>query len=200
MAAFNDLEKHFQQLNADLINNARESESDMFDQRNQSFQTIILSSSVMFSSLATVIIQGFLPSNANYALYISYALTCALSFMFLFLSIVLCIEVVLRASRFMYYRAQAHSDQLKKSIGATREMLSGIRTATDFNLNGSIKEGNYSQKVSSVRGGGGGVTSSSGKGPRTFIAELSKVELDVVWSAHQEKIQNLERISTKAPM
>ena len=31
----------------------------MFDQRNQSFQTVILSASVMFSSLSTVIIQGY---------------------------------------------------------------------------------------------------------------------------------------------
>jgi hypothetical protein len=41
-----------------LISSSKESESDMFDQRNQSFQTVILSASVMFSSLSTVIIQG----------------------------------------------------------------------------------------------------------------------------------------------
>ena len=48
----------YQQLNADLISSSKESERDMFDQRNQSFQTIILSASVMFGSLSTVIIQG----------------------------------------------------------------------------------------------------------------------------------------------
>ena len=35
----------------------------MFDQRNQSFQTVILSASVMFSSLSTVIIQGLVGEN-----------------------------------------------------------------------------------------------------------------------------------------
>ena len=49
---------HIQQLNADLISSSKESESDMFDQRNQCFQTVILSATIMFSSLVTVIFQG----------------------------------------------------------------------------------------------------------------------------------------------
>jgi hypothetical protein len=57
MELFTSLEKHFQQLNADLIGSSKESERDMFDQRNQQFQTILLASSVMFSALSTVIIQ-----------------------------------------------------------------------------------------------------------------------------------------------
>eukprot|EP00596_Hydrurales_sp_CCMP1899_P002271 CAMPEP_0119041198 /NCGR_PEP_ID=MMETSP1177-20130426/11384_1 /TAXON_ID=2985 /ORGANISM="Ochromonas sp, Strain CCMP1899" /LENGTH=507 /DNA_ID=CAMNT_0007007049 /DNA_START=70 /DNA_END=1593 /DNA_ORIENTATION=- len=127
MAAFTSLEQHFQQLNADLISSSKESESDMFDQRNQSFQTVILSASVMFSSLSTVIIQGFLPTNADEFLFVSYALTSALSFAFLFLSIVLCIEVILRASSFMYNRARKQTTQLREAIQKTKLMMKRIR-------------------------------------------------------------------------
>ena len=130
MAAFSSLEKHFQQLTADLINSSRESENDMFDQRNQSFQTIILSASVMFSSLATVIIQGFLPDDADTFLYVAYAITCSFSFLFLFLSIVLCIEVTLRTSSFMYKRAHQHTLQLQQSIAKGKVMIDEIRKGT----------------------------------------------------------------------
>jgi hypothetical protein len=58
---FYSLDQHFLQLNADLISSGKESERDMFDQRSQNFQTIILAASVMFSALATVISQGYLP-------------------------------------------------------------------------------------------------------------------------------------------
>ena len=77
---FHNLEQHFQQLNADLIASTRESERDMFDQRNQAFQTIILSSSVMFSALSTVIVQGYLDSNTNHIYAACYAASSAISF------------------------------------------------------------------------------------------------------------------------
>ena len=102
----------------------------MFDQRNQSFQSIILSASVMFAALSTVIIQGFLPPNANEFIYVSYALTCSLSFAFLFLSVVLSIEVILRASSFMYHRARRHTLDLKEAITKTKAKLDGMRNAS----------------------------------------------------------------------
>ena len=102
----------------------------MFDQRNQSFQSIILSSSVMFAALSTVIIQGFLPPNSSEAIFIAYALTCSLSFAFLFLSVVLSIEVILRASSFMYHRARRHTLDLREAIRATKLKLDGMRNAS----------------------------------------------------------------------
>ena len=102
----------------------------MFDQRNQSFQSIILSSSVMFASLSTVIIQGFLPPNSSEAIFVAYALTCSLSFAFLFLSVVLSIEVILRASSFMYHRARRHTLDLREAIRATKLKLDGMRNAS----------------------------------------------------------------------
>ena len=87
----------------------------MFDQRNQQFQTIILSSSVMFAALSTVIIQGPLNQNASVFLLVSYSLSTSLSFAFLFLTLLLCIEIINRASTFMYKRARKQTEQLKVS-------------------------------------------------------------------------------------
>jgi hypothetical protein len=124
---FNSLEQHFQQLNADLIASSRESERDMFDQRNQSFQTIILSSSVMFSALASMISQGNLPLDSGQVLLVAYSTTCSLSFSFLFLSIVFCIELVIRTSSFMYKRGRSHTRNLRKAINDTKGMMTELR-------------------------------------------------------------------------
>jgi hypothetical protein len=124
---FNSLEQHFQQLNADLIASSRESERDMFDQRNQSFQTIILASTVMFSALASIIVDGNLPLHSGAFLLVAYSLTCSLSFSFLFLCIVFCIELVIRTSSFMYKRGKSHTRSLRKAINDTKGMMRELR-------------------------------------------------------------------------
>jgi len=135
---FNSLEQHFQQLNADLIASSRESERDMFDQRNQSFQTIILASSVMFSALASIIVDGNLPTNSGSFLLIGYSLTCSLSFSFLFLSIVFCIELVIRTSSFMYKRGKSHTKSLRRAINDTKGMMKDLRG--EGKNSGSLKD------------------------------------------------------------
>lgn len=127
---FTNLEQHFQQLNADLISSSKEAERDMFDQRNQNFQTIILASSVMFTALSTVIIDGGLPSRTTEGLIVAFALTSALSFAFLFLSMVICMELVMRASSFMYRRARNHTEQLRQAIKDTKLMMEELRNGT----------------------------------------------------------------------
>jgi hypothetical protein len=127
---FTNLEQHFQQLNADLISSGKEAERDMFDQRNQNFQTIILASSVMFTALSTVIIDGALPTQTSEPLIVAFSLTSALSFAFLFLSMVICMELVMRASSFMYRRARNHTDQLRQAIKDTKTMMDELRNGT----------------------------------------------------------------------
>lgn len=124
---FHSLEQHFQQLNADLIMNSRESERDMFDQRNQSFQVIILSASIMFAALSSIIVAGDIPNNSGKFFLVSYALTSALSFSFLFLSIVFCFELVSRTSLFMYKRGKLHSRSLRLAISDTKKMMRDLR-------------------------------------------------------------------------
>jgi membrane protein implicated in regulation of membrane protease activity len=140
---FNNLEQHFQQLNADLIASSKESERDMFDQRNQSFQTIILASSVMFTALSTAMTNGLIPLQSSEVFVIGYALTTSLSFGFLFLCVVVCIELVLRASSFMYRRAHKHTEALRDAIEKTKDMMRRLRARSRLpssNIPGTIKE------------------------------------------------------------
>ena len=138
--AYMNLEQHFQQLNADLINSCGENERDMFDQRNQQYQTIILSSSVMFSALSTVIIQGFLPPTSGSTAFILYALSSSISLGSLFLCIIICIEIVHRASKFMYRRANNQTLQLRDALALSNSMLEEMR--------GSLNDGNISLRRS----------------------------------------------------
>lgn len=107
MSTFNELEMHFAQLDADVVNATKESERDMYDQRNQQMQTLIVSSSVMVTALTTLLIQGILPDTTDPYNKIVYGITCGLSYSFLFSSVVLCIETLRLASGFMVRRAKA---------------------------------------------------------------------------------------------
>ena len=42
MSSYHDMERHFQQLNSDLVNSSREFEKDMVDQRTLWCNTIVL--------------------------------------------------------------------------------------------------------------------------------------------------------------
>jgi hypothetical protein len=81
----------------------------------------------MFSALSTVIIQGLLPEEASAFLLITYSLSSSLSFAFLFLSIVICIEVTMRASKFMYDRSRRQTENLQESIKNANIVLQNIR-------------------------------------------------------------------------
>jgi len=110
-----ELKQHAQQLDADYIYNLKESERDMFDQKNQQYQTVIVSASVMFSALSTVIIQGIIPTNSHYFIFIAYSITTSLSFGSLFLSLVICIEIISDASKFMFYKSKKLSENLRNN-------------------------------------------------------------------------------------
>ena len=213
---FNSLEQHFQQLNADLIASSKESERDMFDQRNQSFQTIILSSSVMFSALTTVIVQGFLPGRSGNFLFIAYALTSSLSFAFLFLCIVICIEVIMRASSFMYDRANKHTKQLSEAIKKTKEMMRNLRRDAEATAAASPNgTSNISSKINNNTLGGSSSTETAAPAfptilkltrgdttdstinyrKRPGISSMDTQALEREWRNHESEVQRylLER-------
>lgn len=183
---FNNLEQHFQQLNADLISSSRESERDMFDQRNQGFQTLILASSVMFSALSTIIVEGYLEENASEIFFVAYALTSALSFAFLFLCMVLCMEIVMRSSKFMYNRADEHSEQLTKAIKITQKMMKEIRGQPN------IAESEYNPATARS------LTENELKNrknieSRRIIANLTSEGLTKEWDKHEAEIHGYLR-------
>lgn len=121
----------------------------MVDQRTLWCQTIILASTIMILALIAVLIQGvlpwgvkssptameFLPSNstilveegiADYA----YSITNAGSMIFLFLAIVIYIEIVNRVSVFNIARSKEHSNFLRLSMIEARQLLKRIRNKT----------------------------------------------------------------------
>jgi hypothetical protein len=165
------LEQHFQQLNADLVGSTRESERDMFDQRNQQMQTIILASSVMFSALSTVIIQGYLPTDDSLptlqSYYILYSLSGSLSFAFLFLSITICIEIIMKSSKFMYRRSRDQAKNLADAINEAKDVIT------------ELKDTAFSP------------TSDTTKSPRVFVASMNQEQLNVGWERHEKKVQKL---------
>jgi hypothetical protein len=106
-----DLEQQFIQLDSDLIEATKEAERDSYETRNQQLQTIIVASSVMFAALSTVIIQGVLPQGTTpREPYITLALAVSGGFSFtaLFLCIVICVELLMKASRFMIKKSSRH--------------------------------------------------------------------------------------------
>ena len=123
----NALEIHFHELNANLITATREAERSMYDQRNAEFQTMIISSTVMFMALSTVIIQGFLPSTASENIYETSAASSALSFLFLFICIVIFSKIVNRTSNFMYLRANSQIDRVFNVIENSTNLMKQFR-------------------------------------------------------------------------
>jgi hypothetical protein len=95
------MQQHLQSLNSDVIAANRESERDMYEQRNQQYGTIILSSTIMFTALCTVMLQAQLPVESGLLIENLMAIAAGSSFAFLFLCIVLCTKLIVRTSQFM---------------------------------------------------------------------------------------------------
>jgi hypothetical protein len=90
MSTYSNLESHFVQLDVDLVNALKESERDMYDQRNQQLNTLILSSTVMLAALTTLLIEGSLPAEIEEMWTILFSLACGCSFALQLLCVVLC--------------------------------------------------------------------------------------------------------------
>jgi hypothetical protein len=103
----------------------------MFDQRNQQYSTILLATTIMLGALICCLAQGVLPngSTLDTSIYSLYSIVTSLSVSFLFVCLVLCVEVMWRASEFMYKRSKHHTGYLAKAIKKTKDMMSALRGA-----------------------------------------------------------------------
>lgn len=196
--------EHFQQLDADLLDSARDSERDMFDQKNRHHQTIILSSSAMFSALATVIIQGILPNSTNNIIVALYGLSSSLSFAFLFISIILCIQIVRVSSEFMYTKAYKQRrifskllTDFNKKFGKEKSIAIGLVASSPINrsrsptIDGPVSGG---APVRDAAAGQGGRISPIGNRNKKRNKRASLVQDDnyisMQWKSHVESIRN----------
>jgi hypothetical protein len=133
METFSELAQHFIQLDADLVNATRESERDVYDQRNQQLQALILSCTVMFAALSTIMVQGYLRGSSPNPLVISFSLCNGLSFACLVGCLVLCIEILGLTSRFMICKASYQSQSLWDARENTKFIFEKLG-AKDFNI------------------------------------------------------------------
>ena len=99
----------------------------------------------MMAALITVLIQGFLPINEDNPstvslphVYVAYALSNAASMVFLFLSIILYIEIVTRVSKFNVERSKSYRIFLATALKETSHLLDTIRPGPTPNNNTSI--------------------------------------------------------------
>jgi hypothetical protein len=128
---------------------------------------------------------------------------------FLFLSIVLCIEVILRASSFMYNRARKHTTQLREAIQKTKMMMKRIRGGQfpdeKYDIGGDNGEGGRNSlerdrivgsSTEKTREGDEKFTRFSanvderikGKQTRRQIAEMKEEDLQIEWERHEAEV------------
>lgn len=127
LSTFTDMERHFQQLSADILATNKESERDMYDQRNQQCQTLILAATVMLTALVSVLIQGNLPMHASEAIYIIYSIANSGSLVFLFLSIIVYLIIVYKSSGFMIKRSVEHETLIKAATIDLERVMIGYK-------------------------------------------------------------------------
>ena len=129
---FMDVEQSNEQLESDLNLAMKESQRDMYDASNQKLQTLILSSTVMFVSLSTVIIQGQADTKDTSAPVYCMAAFGSLSFSLLFASIVSCIELLNRTAKFMMKQSDSHQFRIDLAQKRNKKVYS---TKPFINLN-----------------------------------------------------------------
>uniref|UniRef100_A0A6V3JST6 Uncharacterized protein n=1 Tax=Lotharella globosa TaxID=91324 RepID=A0A6V3JST6_9EUKA len=124
---YSALEQHLQDITSDLIVAGKEADRDMWDQRNAQFQTLLLSATVMFAAGMAVIVEGELPQDTGNVLIVGYSASVGMSFAFLFVSIILCIRIVVSMSDFMYHLTNHHqgvvSGLVQKATGVMNDVI-----------------------------------------------------------------------------
>lgn len=196
ISTFTDIEQYCQELNENLINNSRDAERDMVDQRNQQFQTILIASTIMLGALVEIILQGILPDETENVFRLIYAFTTAAGFFFIIICILLCIEICSRVTRFMYKRSWGNMIHLAQAMSDTRQMMSHIRgeTSSIVNQPDDISNGN---------------DESLHKSPTPFelkrqFSTAAEKDLEEQWGQHEKEIHKYlarrERINEQIEM
>lgn len=127
LSMYADMETYFQELNENLISSSRDAERDMVDQRNQQFQTILISATIMLATLLNIMFQGDLPENIHWMFYAGYAFFNTISLISLTINVALCILITSRVTKFMYRKSDANIKHLKKAMRHTKDMMRNLR-------------------------------------------------------------------------
>ncbi len=141
---FTDVERHFQQLNSDLLSTNRECERDMYDQRNQYCQSAIIASSIMLSALVSVLVQGVLPLSENSymkGIYVIYSISLTLSLAFLFVCLIVYLIVIKKSSEYMSKKSISYNERVKDALQNSSKNFSMNDFMGAFKRKQSLDEG-----------------------------------------------------------
>lgn len=122
LSVYADIEAYCQELNENLIQNNRDAERDMVDQRNQQLQTVLIAGTIMVSAIVGVLFQAAFPTDYAPVTYYLYSISIAISMLFLVISIILCIELLVRIYRFTYKRSHRSIQHLQRSLDLTNRI------------------------------------------------------------------------------
>lgn len=154
--SISDQEQNQSNIDTDLYLAAKESQRDIYDASNQKLQTLILSASIMFAALSTVIIQGQLPDDAPNVLVDAIAYAGTLSFSFLFVAIVICIELLHKTSKFMMdfnariERKMKEIQESRKKSNSSKDILKKIIRLEDVTTYWETQADVYLERLSST--------------------------------------------------
>jgi hypothetical protein len=127
LSMYADMETYFQELNENLISSSRDAERDMVDQRNQQFQTILISATIMLACLLNIMFQGTLQTDLHWLFYAGFSLFNTLSLVSLVINVALCILITSRVTKFMYRKSDANIKHLRKVMRHTKDMMRNLR-------------------------------------------------------------------------
>lgn len=190
---FADFERHIQQLNSDLIYTSHEADRDIFEQRCQLFQTMIVAGTIMLLALISVFIQGTLPNTQRESIFIAYSIFNPLSLVVLTTSIVICFYVVHKASEFMFERSESYTELLKSSVQENQGMMEALRKER---YDGIIDENNIGVSASNT-GGKSSLDQQHQEDIITHIQSKFSEMTNFIWGySHVEHDTNKPNVST----
>jgi len=127
ISIYADIESYYQELNENLLNSTLDAERDMVDQRNQQYQTTLISATIMLGATIGVLFQAPLPVDCDEIVVIVYSTSIAASLLSLFVSVGLCVKVVYLVSRYMYKSSDRNLLYVKNAREETKKIMVGIR-------------------------------------------------------------------------
>jgi len=137
ISIFADVESYYQELNGNLLNNTLDAERDMIDQRNQQYQTLLISSTIMIGATIGILFQAPMPTDAPDEAVIIYATAIAASILFLLIAIGLCIKILISVGKYMKENSRIYINHFQQTRDITRNIIANFPTRKQASIIGS---------------------------------------------------------------
>lgn len=193
---FSEQEQNQCNIDNDMLMASKEAQRDMFDASNQKLQTAVLSSSIMFAALSTVIVQGQIPDDTDRETVDSIAFLGTISFVFLFIAMVISIELLHKTSTFMMKytrdmdkkiesissRRMQRSSLIEHLVSGNSQALGGLKSIGIFSFTSKVASG-VSDVIGDIWTGSGGTQEEQKvpEGAPSSNGDSEKKEIEDYW-------------------